>query len=591
MLKFAAEKHKQQQFLFLYTNLSDTMTTLLKRAFFFAMVFLGVQSIQAQTHEDAFMAMQLEQWDKAIDIYSGLVKANPADQTALLTMGNAYLAKGDKDKAKMSFEQAFNAKSDGPLAFVANGRIMLLQGNTAEADKQFAKAAKNGKKDVNALRQIGESYLYAPPGVKPNFTRSEELLKAALDASSKDVTTIMTLGYCYKEMPHGGLAAQQYELAESMQPKNVFIKYMLAKVYRAAKLYSPFMSYLDKALALDPKFTLALREKAYYLYYERKWEAALVALETLSKNGTNITTDDEMLLANTYFINKKYDECSKLVDHIIAEDRSKTYLIRLLAYCEYEKGNYQKSLDMMQRYFKEAPADKIIPGDYMYLGRTLVKTKGDTMLAIGNLKKSIELDTVEGSEAWKLNQEIGDLYYAKKGYCNSAQYYTMYIDSLVKPQPTDFYKLGVAQFSCKDDTMRFIKAEKSFIRVTEMAPKAGLGWNWAAKSAARQDPDIEARPELLPDFGKAMKYYEKYVEIAGVDPAKNKKDLTDAYLYMGYYYWKKGDNAKAKEVLQKILVFDPVNTTVPEMINAIDGVATPDSGTPAVPAVPNGKQK
>lgn len=561
------------------------MTTLLKRAFFFAMVFLGVQTLQAQTHEDAFMAMQLEQWDKAIDIYLGLIKANPTDQTALLTIGNAYLAKGDKDKAKAAFDQAFNAKSDGPLAFIANGRLMLLQNNGAEADKQFAKAAKSGKKDVNALRQIGESYLYAPPGVKPNFTRSEELLKAALDASSKDLTTIMTLGYCYKEMPNGGLAAQQYELAESLQPKNVFIKYLMARVYKAAKLPDRFLHYLDKAIALNPKYTPALRDKAYHYYYLRKWNDALVALEALKNNAPDVSTDDEMLLANTYFITKNYDKCTQLVDHIMGEDRGKTYLVRLLAYCEFEKGNFQKSADMMQRYFKEAPAEKVLFSDYLYLGKSLVKTKGDTLVAISNLKKAIEMDTVKGSETWKINQEIADLYYAKKDNCNSAKYYMIFLDSVPKPQPTDLYKLGVAQYFCKDDTMRYVNAEKTFIRVTELAPKAGIGWNWAAKSAAKQDPDIEAKPELLADFGKAMKYYDKFVEIAGVDPAKNKKDLTDAYLYMGYYHWKKGDNAKAKEVLQKVLIYDAANTNVQDMIAAIDGVA------PAAVPLPNGKQK
>lgn len=45
-------------------------------------------------------AMQLEDWDKAISIYSALAKANPTDQVALLTLANAYLAKGEGSNLK-----------------------------------------------------------------------------------------------------------------------------------------------------------------------------------------------------------------------------------------------------------------------------------------------------------------------------------------------------------------------------------------------------------------------------------------------------------------------------------------------------------
>jgi tetratricopeptide (TPR) repeat protein len=255
---------------------------------------------------------------------------------------------------------------------------------------------------------------------------------------------------------------------------------------------------------------------------------------------------------------------------IIVKDNSKTYLKRLLAYCKYETKDYVRARQMMELYFGEAEKDKILFSDHVYLGRSIIKTNGDTLAAIDHLKTGIEMDTTR--ESWTLNQEIADLYYVKKDNCSSAKHYGIYFDSIPKPTATDLYKYGMAQYFCKDDTMHYINAEKTFKKVAELAPKVTLGWLWAAKSAAKQDPDIEAHPELLPQFGKAEKYYLPYIEIAAVDPAKNKKDLTDAYLYLGYLYWKRGDNAKAKEYLQKILVYDPANTIVPEMIGAIDGV-------------------
>jgi predicted Zn-dependent protease len=572
------------------------MTNLLSKVFVLS-ALMCANAAMAQTHADGLTAMQFKDWDKAVNIYTALTKANPADQMAHLSLGSAWVSKGDNAKAKEAYEAAFNAKPEGALAFIANGRMMLLQNNIAEADKQFAKAAKNGKKDVGALRQIGESYLYANPGVKPNFTRAEELLKNAVDVGSKDIPAIMTLGYCYKEMPNGGLAAQQYELAESLDQKNPLIKFMLAKVYKAAKLPERFVSMAEKTLALNPKYTPALRALSDYYYFDYKgadkWVKALETAQNLVNNATEPIIEDEMVLANCLFINKKYPECSAAVEKIIAKDPTKNYQRRLLAYTSYETGDYAKSLSMLNDYFKNVPADKVLWTDYKYLGEATLKTKGDTAAAIGNLKKAIMMDT--SGQAWVYNKVIGDILYSKKDNCGAAPYYQLYVDSIGvkvedgKAEATDFYKYGLAQYFCKDDTLRYVKAEAIFNKVIERVPKAGLGYLWSAKSAAKQDPDIEAQPELLDQFGKAVKYYEKYIEIASADPVKNKKDLVDAYGYFSYLHLKKGDMVKSKEMVDKILVIDPTNATYLEMKTALEGGAAP--ATPAPPANGGGGQR
>lgn len=553
------------------------MTTYAKKAFLILSVLCTVQFVSAQTHADALTATQTENWDKAIEIYTALVKANPADQTALLTLGNVWLVKGDKDKAKANFEAAFNAKPEGPLAYIANGRVLLLQNNMAEADKQFAKAAKYGKKDVAALRQIGESYLYTMPGVKPNFTRAEELLKAAVDAGSKDITAIMTLGYCYKEIPNGGLAAQQYELAESLDPKNPLIKFMIAKVYKAAKLPDRFLLYCDKTIAVAPNYTLALRAKAEYFYYGRKWEQATQAYKDLIAKGAEVTVDDEMQLANCLFISKDYKGCSELVEKIIKKDGSKNYLRRLLAYCYYETGEYPKGLEIMNDYFKKVTPDKELATDYLYWGRLQIKTKSDTIAAIGNLKKGIKKD----SSQWVVYKEIGELYYAKKQNCDASASYQMYLDSVSKPEPTEIYKLGLAQYYCKDDSLRYVKAEKTFLRLSELVPKATLGWQWAAKSAVKQDPDVEKHPELVGEFGRAKNYFDKYIEVAVVDKEKNKKGLVEAYEYITYYHYNKADVEQVKANATKLLEIDPTNPTGTELLKAAEsGTIVPGAPTP-----------
>jgi tetratricopeptide (TPR) repeat protein len=561
------------------------MTTFLRKALLLATV-LYTQLATAQTFTDGLTAMQLEDWDKAISIYTALTKANATDQNALLNLGNAYLAKGNKEEARKIFESTFAVKPEGALAFIASGRVLLLADNQTEADNQFKKAAKNARKDVNALRQIGESYLfYVSAGAKrPNLTRAEELLKVAYEMNTKDYNTLMSLGYCYKEMPNGGLAAQFYEYAEQQEQNNPLPKLMIAKVYKSAKLGDKFLLNIDRCIAIAPTYTLALREKALYLYFARKWEDATKAYKNLVANGAEVTIDDEMQLANCLFITKDCKGCSELVEKILKKDGTKNYLRRLQAYCDYENGNYQQGLNILNDYFKIVTADKILSSDYEYHGKLLVKTKGDTLTATNDFKKAISMDT----SRWKdLYLEISNLTYARKQYCDAAISYKLYLDSVPEPKATDYYNLGLRQYYCKDDTMRYQHALESFNKVTTLMPDKAIGWLWVAKASAKLDPDVEKNPELAAtEFGKAHEPFEKYVAIASSDKVKNKKDLISAYEYLTYYHYNRNEYPVMVELANKLLELDPTNQTGVELLKA--GQEALNGGTPATPPVKSG---
>lgn len=572
------------------------MTNLLKKAFLLAGI-LCAQGIAAQTKADGIVAMQLEQWDKAITIYSSLVKADSTDQDAMLTLGNAYLAKGDQAKAEKIFEAAFYAKPEGALAFVALGRQGLLRNNVEEAEKQFKRAQRAGKKDIVALRQLGESYLFfIPPGNKrPNLTRAEALLKEAVDFNSKDYNTLMALAYCYKEMPNGGLAAQNYEFAAGVSPKDPLPKLMLARVYKAARVPDKPLAYFNEAIALKPDFSPALRGKAEYLYYGRKWEDATKAYKDLVDHGSEVTIEDEMQLANCLYITHDCVGVSALVTKILAKDGSKNYLRRLLAYCDYENGNYARGLETLNEYFKVVTPDKILPSDYEYLGNLLVKTRGDTLKAIDNYLKAIKMDT-SGSR-WNLYREIAELHYVQKDLCGAADAFKMYIDSLPESDPnyaTFLYKLGISQYYCKSDSLRYQKSEATFAKITVMRPTAAVGWYRAALSAEAQDPtpdEIAADPTLAQQYGKARTYYEKYVELAGGDDAeKNKKELLRGYNYLAYTYFVKKEEAPFRSITEKwkALETDPDKLkTIQDMVDAFgkeDQSGTPGTLKPQAPA-------
>lgn len=562
------------------------MTHFLRKTLPLLLVALvGAYSGFAQNHSDGLSAMQLENWDKAIATYSSLTKQDPTDQVAWLTLGSAYLAKGNKDKAKETFDAAFSAKSEGSLAMIASGRVLLLQGKTAEADEIFKKAKKYGKKDIVTKRLIGESFLFNAPGVKPNFTRTEEELKEAMELSAKDFPTLMSLAYCYKEIPNGGLAAQNYEYAANIEPKNPLPLFMLAKVYRAAKLSDKFMTYVDRAIAVKPDYSEALRAKAEFLYFDKKWEKATEAAKELVNKASEVTIEDEMLLANLLYITKDCVGCSALVEKILKKDGSKNYLRRLLAYCDYDNGSYQEGLNILEDFFKQVAPDKILPSDYEYLAKLQIKSGRDTVAAINNYRKTIVLD----SSKWTLYEDIAQLYYKSKNYCDAAIAYQAYVDSLTDKQAlvNANYFLGLSHYYCSSDTMRFEKAEKAFAKITELVPDAGLGWAWRAKAMSKLEPDIASNPgdtTMLNAFGRAKPYFDKFIAIGEADPVKNKKDLVISYEYLTSYYFLKKDDVNAKIFLDKLFGLDPENPTGKEILKFLQGE------TPAPPPI-KGKGK
>jgi Tfp pilus assembly protein PilF len=65
--------------------------------------------------------------------------------------------------------------------------------------------------------------------------------------------------------------------------------------------------------------------------------------------------------------------------------------------------------------------------------------------------------------------------------------------------------------------------------------------------------------------GSAKPFYEKFIELGQADAQKNKRNLLEAYNYLGAYYLNAKDDVSAKANLDKALELDPADAIALEL--------------------------
>jgi tetratricopeptide (TPR) repeat protein len=138
----------------------------------------------------------------------------------------------------------------------------------------------------------------------------------------------------------------------------------------------------------------------------------------------------------------------------------------------------------------------------------------------------------------------------QKKYADAANYYQQKIDHSATPAPLDFYYLGQSRYRNKE----YVLADTAFAQAASKYPDANF-WRGRCKNGMEANPD-------QPEAGLAKPYHEKFIQIVGGDARSieaNKKNLMEAYNYLGIYYLIKKDYECSRAAINKTLQLDPAN--------------------------------
>lgn len=505
----------------------------------------------AQSLNDAIKLTSNEQFEAADAVLKQLVQATPTNGDNYFYLGENYFKWENIDEAKKAYQKGAEINPTNGLNIVGLGKVLWVQKNANEAKANFYKAtALSQSKNANVLINIAEAYL---EGETKSPDDAIAMLTQATKLDAKNPEIYILMGDAYLEKNDGSKAIENYEKATSLNPKSSTATLRVGKLYARARNYNLALDYYKKANGIDSTFAPAYREMAELYAKAAKPQVGVQMYKKYLALNNSLSARDRY--ASFLFLSKDYKNAITEIKEVQKKDSSSLYLYRIIAYCQFETGDYTEGIKNIEKFFSRAGNNfKLISSDYEYHGKLLSKNGKDS-LAIVKLNEAIANDTSRTD----LYGDIGSVYLKMKKYPEAIASYEKKI-AVGKANANDYFSMGRAALFAKDYT----KADTSFATAIKANPDYPVVYLWRAKAAANQDSKNEK--------WLAKPYYETFIQkVKPEETEKYKKDLIEAYEYLGYYSVVKKDYATAKQQFGKVKELDPNNKKQKDFFNSKEG--------------------
>jgi len=553
-------------------------------------LFVGTCSY-AQDLNSAIKLTVSEQFEPAATMFEQLIKKEPANGDVYYFYGENYLKEYFTDSASIVFEEMSKSaavlfdkgmKVDtlNPLNYVGLAKIAIYGRDLQNAKKYFAKAESllpsrsNRKSTIPPAKQaltymkIAEAYIYSP---YQDTAVIFDYLRKAEKVDQKNPELYILFGDGYMKGNDGSNAIAYYKKAQALDPKSPKSNLRIGQLWMRTRNYNDALAYYKEAIKIDSTFAPAYRELAeLYALAKRYNDAIKTYNKFLSLSSSNLTA--KVRYASFLFMAKEYQKSIDNITQIQKEDSTFIILYRLLAYSYLELNQPESALINIRKFLDKSSPKKIIPSDWIYYGKIWSKMKSDS-LAIEYYLKGYNMDTTN----FDILSDVAISYNKLKKYDMAASYYEIKIRDN-KATPNDYYNLGKVYYSSGN----WIKADTNFAIFIGMQPGYVQAYQWRARTNANIDPEAID--------GKAKPYFELLVQKALPDSAKYVKEITEAYSYFAFYYFKqyllnKKDEDKKNAVIwsEKVLAIVPTDDKAGTIYKQFTG----ESYKPKTPQIKN----
>ena len=536
---------------------------------------------QAQDINQAKKAIDAEQFESAKSILKSIIKAKPSNGAAFFTLGNVYLTQSVEDSAKIYFQNGLAASDGAKLNYIGLGQMDLDRNDLTAAQAKFALATKDAKKkDVQEYVYIARAYMNA---AKPDYKNAIAVLTRAAINNSQDAQLQLALGDAYYGDGKQNEAFVAYRNAFQLDSSLLRAKMQLGVLLKGAKAYDEALKAYNEVIALNPNYGPVYRELAetYYKIARNKPSQAAVNYKTAMgyydkyMSLTDYSLHSRMRHADFLILVEDYVALEAEANKMIELDKVNPRIYRYLGYSAYKNGNVDVAIKSLESFIN-APGNKAIALDYLYLGLTKIKkgTSADGLkidpsafnAGLVDIKKAIEMEPLAVQEL----SEVGKNLFTQKLYKEAAMIFefganttesTSYLDDNVYYGLANYY--ANTSKDVKVDVVALQKADAAFEKVLVASPTYIEAYLYRARTN-----------RLLQKDDVASKNYEDYVtKVTALGAEETAKPATKAKIIESYNNiaanYANTDKAKAMEYFRKTLALDPNNAYAAESLKTL----------------------
>ena len=556
------------------------------------LVFMG-SSVFAQSLADAKKAIDAEQFQKAKSMLKNLVVTQSTKDENYFYLGWVYIKQDYPDSAKTVFQKGLTVNPNSALNYAGLGIAARLDKDNSGVTTNFSKAVSLAGKDSKPYVYIGKGYLL--PDATGKVTPADAT--AALDiltkgntasavkskdknavAASNDPELFITLGEADRILLKSNDAYTNFSTALTLDPRSPGANVALGVLWKYADNFEDAEKQFQAAIAIDPNYGPAYREWAET---DLRWAQSVPSMASKKVKEaadqykkyislTDSSPESEMRYADFLINAGDYQTLQQVTADLTKNANSNLRAYRYQMYAAVENKDYATALTAGNTWITKADPKRIIPRDYLYLGRAQIASKQDS-LGIQSLQKALQLD----SSYVDVYQDIAKSNFAAKKYKEAGEAYDIYASKSRNAKLTDHFYAGLGYyFGFTVEDAKTIKDPKTPRTDSALLAKADTSFGYVIQKAGANTPAIaylyRARIADLHETdrnnikGFAKPNYEKFIAaaVAKGPPAtdQDKSQLTEAYDYLGTYYeFKEKDDTKAAENFGKARDVDPTN--------------------------------
>ncbi|WP_419699963.1 tetratricopeptide repeat protein [Mucilaginibacter sp. NFX135] len=535
-------------------------------------LLLGGSSVFAQSLADAKKAIDAEQYQKAKSMLKNLTTTQADKDENFFYLGWVYIKQDYADSAKAAFNKGIAVNSKSALNYAGLGAAARLDKDNTGATNNFNQAIALAGKSSKPYQYVGEAYLLVAPGAKvapADANAAIAVLQKGKAVNPKDAELLITLGNAYRSQLKSNEAYQAYSDASTIDPKNPAAKVATGVLWQFANNFEDSEKQFQDALAIDPNYGPAYREWAEtdlrWSFTDPKMASAKIkqATEEYKKylSLTDLSIESQMRYADFLLLAGDYKTLQQVAADLSKSANTNARAYRYLAYAAYENKDCPAGLTAMNTWFQKADPKRILPRDYLYLGR-LQMCGGQDSVGINTLKKALALDSTQTD----VYGEIAKSLYGQKKYVQAGDAYKLVTEKGGhNVKLTDYFYEGISYYFGYDskkpnaDSL-LTKADSAFSYVMQKSPNTPDAYLYRARVADLKEKD---RNNIE---GFAKPFYEKFIELLnakGAPDDRGKKNLAEAYVYLANYAeFKEKDLTKATDNYTKARDNDPTNKQV-----------------------------